>query len=48
MEGANIWQIAHDCRTSVEMIEKFSTGSEHARRGGDRRHEAETAQEMRR
>jgi len=23
MEGANHWQIAKNCRTSVEMIEKF-------------------------
>jgi integrase len=23
MEGANVWQIAKNCRTSVEMIEKF-------------------------
>jgi hypothetical protein len=35
MEGADIYQIAKNCRTSVEMIGKSYASQEHARRGVD-------------
>jgi hypothetical protein len=40
MEGADIYQIAKNCRTSVEMIEKIlrCPHQEHARRGVDQCH----------
>src|SRR4029077_18636940 len=43
MEGADIYQIAKNCRTSVEMIEKYYASPHHdlARRRCDQYHAAE-------
>ena len=44
MEGADIYQIAKNCRTSVEMIEKYYAAhiAEHARRRRDQRPQSQS------